>query len=233
MNPTFAYILYGGDKHDLDDVFYNRATNESQNRGRPTDPHLQGVAMTTQDTEFYAVGGPCTSSRSFARCPVLDKNQVSVSLGRRIAQTSDGWIAIAADSATHVSELLGSFEATNADDLMTSLRSRTSHDVLAILDQAGVPSGPLNLKQKAAFFDDPDNIAAGLVANYPHPLWGNFEQTGALWFFGDLNMKHVLAPPTLGQHTVEILSELGLSEGHITSLIDRGIAVAVGAARKP
>ncbi len=30
--PGVAYILFGGDKHDLDDVFYNRATNESQNR---------------------------------------------------------------------------------------------------------------------------------------------------------------------------------------------------------
>ena len=30
--PDVAYVLYGGDKHDLDDVFCDRATNESQNR---------------------------------------------------------------------------------------------------------------------------------------------------------------------------------------------------------
>jgi crotonobetainyl-CoA:carnitine CoA-transferase CaiB-like acyl-CoA transferase len=94
-----------------------------------------------------------------------------------------------------------------------------------------VPCGPLKLAQKSAFFDDPDNLASGLVASYEHIEWGKFEQPGALWYFGDMTLKHELAPPTLGQHTVEILGELGVSYDSIDALLAAGVAVAYSPAR--
>jgi crotonobetainyl-CoA:carnitine CoA-transferase CaiB-like acyl-CoA transferase len=118
---------------------------------------------------------------------------------------------------------------TGADDetsLIAALHERTSAELLGSLAAAGVACGPLNLAQKNAFFDDPANRAAGLVASYPHAEWGTLEQPGALWHFGDLPLHHVLAPPTLGQHSAEILRELGLSDAEVTSLLAEGAVVA-------
>ena len=148
------------------------------------------------------------------------------------AATSDGWVAIAADSLEDVSTLLTSLDATDESSLIAALATRRSEDVLRALTTVGVPCGPLKLAQKSAFFDDPDNRAAGLVASYEHIEWGKFEQPGALWYFGDMTLKHELAPPTLGQHTVEILSELGVSSDSIDALLADGVAVAYAPAAR-
>jgi crotonobetainyl-CoA:carnitine CoA-transferase CaiB-like acyl-CoA transferase len=192
------------------------------NTGRVTEVRgslLGPGTMTNSETYVRADG-------TFAPCATLDREQLSVSIGRRIAATSDGWVAIAADSPVQVAALLESVHATDAATLVEALAARGSDDVLRTLTTAGVPCGPLNLAQKAAFFDDPDNIAAGLVASYEHIEWGRFEQPGALWYFGDMTLKHELAPPTLGQHTVEILHELGVSADAIEALLVDRVAVA-------
>ncbi|MGI8663446.1 MAG: CoA transferase [Acidimicrobiales bacterium] len=68
------------------------------------------------------------------------------------------------------------------------------------------------LDQMAAFFDDPDNQRTRLAVAYEHPTWGHLEQIGALWSFGDdLALALDTPPPTLGQHSEEILAELGLA----------------------
>ncbi len=192
------------------------------NTGRVTEVRgsLLGPGTMTNSETFVRADG------TFAPCAVLDREQQSVSIGRRIAATSDGWVAIAADSAADVSTLLTSLGATDATSLVDALASRTSDDVLCALTTAAVACGPLKLAQKSAFFDDADNQAAGLVASYEHVEWGRFEQPGALWYFGDMTLKHELAPPALGQHTVEILSELGVSSGSIEALLAEGVAVA-------
>ena len=69
------------------------------------------------------------------------------------------------------------------------------------------------------------NRAANLVAEYQHAEWGKFEQPGALWYFGDQEVQLHLAPPALGEHTVEVLRAFGLDQGAIDTLISDGVAV--------
>ena len=67
----------------------------------------------------------------------------------------------------------------------------------------------------------------GLKAvSYPHREYGQFEQPGAPWYFGDLGTRFELAPPVLGEHTVEILTDLGFSPTEIHSLLDSNTARA-------
>ena len=96
---------------------------------------------------------------------------------------------------------------------------------LEALRSAGIPCEPVALDQGDAFLDDPLARRLGLIASYPHAEWGLLEQVGALWDFGGLEMTLHRAPPVLGQHTIEVLTAVGLDADTIAGLIDRGVVV--------
>jgi crotonobetainyl-CoA:carnitine CoA-transferase CaiB-like acyl-CoA transferase len=48
------------------------------------------------------------------------------------------------------------------------------------------------------------------------------EQPGALWFFGDQEVRLDRAPPLVGEHTIEVLLEVGLSRNVIGELVASG-----------
>jgi len=61
-----------------------------------------------------------------------------------------------------------------------------------------------------------------------HPVLGAVELIRPGFRFTGAAPQHgpaVLPPPLLGQHSVEVLRELGLSEERITALVERGTVV--------
>ncbi len=56
-----------------------------------------------------------------------------------------------------------------------------------------------------------------------HPLSGKVPQVGNPIKFSETEISYDKAPPTLGQHTDEILEELGLTEEEIASFKQDGI----------
>jgi crotonobetainyl-CoA:carnitine CoA-transferase CaiB-like acyl-CoA transferase len=165
--------------------------------------------------------GALTNSESFRRAdgtlaarPTLDTMQTGLSEGRRIVELVDGWIALAADRPEQLTALRG-----------IQLDGRKVEDALADLGQAGVPAEQVRLEQRYPFFDDPANRSSKLVAEYQSAEWGKFEQPGALWYFGDQEVQLHLAPPALGEHTVDLLREFGLEQDAIDGLLAAGVAV--------
>ena len=67
------------------------------------------------------------------------------------------------------------------------------------------------------FFDNPLNRELGLVAVTSQPMYGEIEQPGEFWDFGDLSMNIVHAPPAIGQHSDEIMREIGYSDSEIAA----------------
>jgi crotonobetainyl-CoA:carnitine CoA-transferase CaiB-like acyl-CoA transferase len=175
--------------------------------------------MTNSETYLTADG-------DLAPFPVLDQSQTGIEPGYRIVQVADGWVAIAARSVAQVAALCAVAGVDDPAGAPSALGSRSAGDVLAALAAAGVPAELVRQNQRNAFFDSATNQAAGLVARYPHPVYGMFEQPGAYWAFGDLDVRLDKAPPALGQHSVEILEELGLSRDEIDRLVAEGVANA-------
>jgi formyl-CoA transferase len=90
-------------------------------------------------------------------------------------------------------------------------------DWLDALEGAGVPCGPINdLKQ---VFQEPQAVARGLKMELPHPTAGTVSLVRSPMRFSATPVQQDVPPPTLGQHTDQVLRELlGKNEAEIARL---------------
>jgi crotonobetainyl-CoA:carnitine CoA-transferase CaiB-like acyl-CoA transferase len=92
---------------------------------------------------------------------------------------------------------------------------------LDLLKEAGVPAGSINTVPEV--LDDPQVRHRGMLRHMPHPVAGSVPQVMNPLRFGDVQLQADRAPPLLGEHTREILSELGLSDEQIRDYRERKI----------
>ena len=101
-------------------------------------------------------------------------------------------------------------------------RTRDSIEWLDQLAKAGIPCGPINTLQQV-FADEQVKYRHMQMALH-HPLAGTVPQVANPVCFSATPLKYEQAPPTLGQHTREVLKNLlGKSDAEIDSLGDKGI----------
>ena len=94
-------------------------------------------------------------------------------------------------------------------------------ELTALLDAAGVPCGPINTVPDV--FADPQVRHREMLRHLPHPLAGTVPQVVSPIRLQDSPLSFERAPPTLGQHTAEVLAELGLDEADHAALAAKGI----------
>ncbi|WP_027016689.1 CaiB/BaiF CoA transferase family protein [Comamonas composti] len=103
------------------------------------------------------------------------------------------------------------------------MQTRGTQDWIALFEDKAVPCGPINTVAQA--FDDPQVRARGIRVQLPSGQPGLPDVAGVaspLRLQGTPPVLH-RAPPALGQHTDEVLAEMGLTPAHIAEL--RGNAV--------
>ncbi|WP_019701124.1 CaiB/BaiF CoA transferase family protein [Paracidovorax oryzae] len=111
-------------------------------------------------------------------------------------------------------------------------RTRTTAQWVALLEDKAVPCGPINSIAQA--FDDPQVRARGLAVELPRRTDGSAGADGIatvrgvaspLRLGGGGRTPPVLrnAPPALGQHTEEILADLGLDAAAVARLLGAGV----------
>jgi crotonobetainyl-CoA:carnitine CoA-transferase CaiB-like acyl-CoA transferase len=98
--------------------------------------------------------------------------------------------------------------------------SRSRADWSARLLEAGVPSGAVRSVEEV--FADPQTIAREMVTSVPHATLGSVKVTGV-----PVKLSHTpgsvrTGPPTLGQHTAAVLTELGYDAAAIDALYTSG-----------
>jgi len=101
------------------------------------------------------------------------------------------------------------------------LSTRPGAEWAKLLDEAGVPAGPINTVDAA--LAHPQVVARGMVAEVDHPVAGPLKVLGSPVKLSEHPASVREAPPTLGQHTDEVLGSLGLNADDIASLREQGV----------
>jgi succinate--hydroxymethylglutarate CoA-transferase len=97
-----------------------------------------------------------------------------------------------------------------------ALAQDTAERWVAKLKAVGVPCGRINTVAQA--LEDPHTAARRMIETVTHPTIGELKMLGIPFKFSDTPAAVGRAPPTLGQHTDEILGELGMDAAAIAAL---------------
>ncbi|MCH7345971.1 CoA transferase [Pelomonas sp. CA6] len=92
---------------------------------------------------------------------------------------------------------------------------------LNAMEAAKVPGGAIN--DLGEVFADPQVQARDMVVPMPHPLSDGLRVVGSPIKLSATPVSYRLAPPLLGQHTDEVLGELGLNTDRIRGLREQGV----------
>ena len=188
------------------------------------------IDMALLDTQAGVLANQAMNYLVSGNTPKRMGNQHPNIVPYRVFPASDGHIIIASGNDRQwrsVCEVLGAPElagdsrfATNAgrienrDELNALLDAltakRTRADLLEAFEKAGVPAGPIN--SVADVFADPQVIHRGMVENLP--LEGRpFPAVRSPVMIDGQGMRSAALSPRLGQHTREVLEELGIAAG--------------------
>jgi len=96
------------------------------------------------------------------------------------------------------------------------IATRNGEEWLKIITDAGVPCGPIYTIDK--IFSDPQVLHRQMLKELDHPKAGKIKVTGIPVKLSDTPGEVKTAPPLLGQHTQEILSELGYNNRDVEKL---------------
>jgi crotonobetainyl-CoA:carnitine CoA-transferase CaiB-like acyl-CoA transferase len=123
------------------------------------------------------------------------------------------------DRVKHRPEIL---EILNAE-----FRKWPADELCRRLWDATVPAGPVNAMNEV--FADPQVVAREIVKEIPHPALatGVFRSVGPPARLHGTPAAIRRPPPRLGEHTVEVLGELGYSDGEIDRLVAGSVAIAM------
>jgi len=99
----------------------------------------------------------------------------------------------------------------------------SAQEAFGVLDEHGVPAEVADEEATRGWFSAEDLVAAGLVADYLHPQYGRFRQFGHLVHFSETPGHIGGPPPLLGEHSREVLRELGYTSAEIEELRRSGV----------
>jgi crotonobetainyl-CoA:carnitine CoA-transferase CaiB-like acyl-CoA transferase len=150
--------------------------------------------------------------------------------------TSDGFVALAFADLHELGRLIGepSFEGWNSEvegwtrrdeihaKTAAKLREKPAGYWIETLGAAGMWIGPVHGYQELV--DDPQIVHNGTFIEYEHPTEGHVKTPGFPYRFSQTPPQLYRGAPLVGEHTREVLAEVGLDDDRIDALLASGAA---------
>ena len=202
----------------------------------------QHIDMALLDTQVAVMANVGSAYLTSDELPKRWGNASATIVPYQTFPTSDGWMIVAAGNDSQYRQFVTvGGEAHLADNplyasnplrvqhrkqlvplLEAMTRKKTKADWITSLEKANVPCGPINNMKEV--FENQQVIARNMQINVPHPTVGKMKLVASPMKFSKTPTEVRMAPPTLGQHTNEILHDrLNLDDEAITQLRKKGI----------
>ena len=193
-------------------------------------------------------GGILLSSAWFTRYQgkperlLADSGQHGLNAFHRLYEANDGWLYVVADTSEvrqalcqaldcgdllreHADEAMGCHPVDTplAHALAKGFAALSLDDSLARLQAAGVPCAPAVSGRSELFLDDTHAAANDMVATYQHLLLGQQRVARHYLRFGHTKVQEGRPTPLLGEHTREVLMDVGFSQSALAELYNKGV----------
>jgi crotonobetainyl-CoA:carnitine CoA-transferase CaiB-like acyl-CoA transferase len=202
----------------------------------------QYIDMSLLDTQIAVMANVSSAYLTSGNVPGRWGNASPIIVPYQTFPTSDGWMIVAAGNDSQYRHFVSAGGEEHLADnplfktnplrvehrkkliplLEVMTRKKTKSEWIALLEKANVPCGPINNFKEV--FENEQVIARKVQINVPHPTVGNMKLVASPMKLSKTPTEVRMAPPTLGQHTNEILHErLKLNDDSIATLRDKGI----------
>ena len=103
------------------------------------------------------------------------------------------------------------------------LRTLTTAEALALFERCDIPCAPMN--DLDALIDDPHLAAVEFFQTRPHPTEGRIRYNGIPSRWNGAALKITRHAPRLGEHSLAVLKEAGISAEEIAALLASGATI--------
>ena len=201
----------------------------------------QAIDMALLDTQVAMLANLGANYLATGIAPQLIVNDHQNIVPYQVFETADGHLILAVGNDGQFAKFCGVAGrpdlaqdpryAKNADRvrhrgtlvplLAEIVKGRQKQDWLTALEAARVPCGAIN--NLGEVFADPHMQSRGMTVAMPHPLTDTLRLVASPMKLSATPVQYRRPPPLLGEHTKEVLHELGWSDAEVEALRNAGV----------